>query len=106
MHPSDDADLLQMHLSASAAQLAWCLVPHEPPPADLTLLAHAMLADAARAFDVPASELPVASQLLAEAEALVIWRGEVDASERAEWQAERTQECWSELLKFRELAEQ
>lgn len=104
--PADDADLLREHLAACAAQLAWCLVPNEPPPTHLHLLARAMLTNAAVAFDVPAGELPTASDLIRTAEALVVWRGEVDASERAEWQSERIQECWSELLKFRELAEQ
>ncbi|KAM9866716.1 hypothetical protein ACIFOC_00481 [Leucobacter aridicollis] len=100
------ADLLQEHLAACVAQLAWCLVPHQPPPADLSLLARAMISDAAAAFDLPTDELPSAAQLLHEAQAQLVWRGEVDASEREEWQAERIQEAWAELLLYRELAEQ
>lgn len=101
-----DAELLREHLDALAAQLAWCLVPHQPPPADLVLLARAMLANTTAAFDVLPVELPGVSQLLRDAQALVVWRGEVDASERAEWQPERIQEAWAELLAYRELAEQ
>ncbi|GAA1565944.1 hypothetical protein [Leucobacter aridicollis] len=105
MPSTTDADLLQMHLGALATQLAWCMVPHEPPPTDLTLLARAMLAGAASAFDVPAEELPTASDLIVAAQARVVWRGDVDASELAEWQVERIQEAWGELLAYRELAE-
>lgn len=101
---ADDADLLELHLAACVAQLAWCLVPHEEPPADLALLARAMISDTAKAFSVPTEELPSVAQLLYEARAQVVWRGEVDASERAEWQGERIQEAWAELLAYRELA--
>lgn len=102
-----DADLLREHLAACAVQLAWCMVPHQQPPGNLALLGRAMISDTTAAFDLPPpGELLSAAQLLHEAQDQVVWRGEVDASEREEWQAERIQEAWAELLRYRELAEQ
>lgn len=93
----DDTELFVLHLDACAAEIAWCLIPHQPIPSDLRLLARAMAANAAQVFALRLDEHELASELLTAGAERAVFRGTVDASERAEYQAERIQSAWGEL---------
>jgi len=98
--------IVDLLLEGYSKDLAWFLVPHEDVPANVLMLARAIAVEIHRAAELPLDEDQLLTELVQRAVGSVVWRGDVDASERAEWQHERVQDLWNELLSHRAIAEQ